>query len=457
MSMMGSARRGACAVAAAVVLAWTLAPRAARAQTGSVSGVVVADETGAPLPYSIVSVAGRPGEQLASDAGRFEISDLTAGAVTIHVRHIGYSARDVPATVVAGETTPVTVRLVHVAVRLDAVRVQAGQSCTQPGRPRADDDSTLATVFDQVEQNAQRYLLVVRQYPFQSVVERTTFDETLRGRYVRAIDTLPGNGDDSWRYAPGQVVARRNDVRQTWGVNVPTITVFADSGFVANHCFWNAGVETLDGHRVVRVDLRVADRIDEPDFNGSLYLDSATFAVRRSLLSLSRPPGHGLNVDSMTIDTRFDEILPSLPMFADVIGRWHYTHARGDVSATVEQQHTLLVEFTGQMPPGLSPSDRRILAPPRLSADHGRLLGVFDARTGDPVPGATVVDSGEHFKGTTSRDGLLGLGKLPFGATRLMFGKPGYVPNFIDVVLSPADTTPITVVLQPVIGRPPNF
>jgi hypothetical protein len=81
---------------------------------------------------------------------------------------------------------------------------------------------------------------------------------------------------------------------------------------------------------------------------------------------------------------------------------------------------------------------------------RNRLLGIFDERTGDPVPDAIVTDV---ISGTTARStptGTVTLLFLPEGTTTIRVTKPGYAEAKLDVKISPADTIPITLVLEKV-------
>ncbi|HEY2064616.1 MAG TPA: carboxypeptidase-like regulatory domain-containing protein, partial [Gemmatimonadaceae bacterium] len=83
-----------CWVARLVPLAITLlltAPAAARAQTGTISGSVVAEGSQRPLANVQVTVEGEAGRGAVTDAaGRFRIAGITGTTVTLNARLIGY-------------------------------------------------------------------------------------------------------------------------------------------------------------------------------------------------------------------------------------------------------------------------------------------------------------------------------------------------------------------------------
>ncbi|HMF27398.1 MAG TPA: carboxypeptidase regulatory-like domain-containing protein, partial [Candidatus Cybelea sp.] len=85
-----------------------VAAQTARAQataidsTGSIAGTVIARETGAALPYSVVSLASIGRERFTNERGTFVLSGIPAGRVRLLVRHIGYSPATVTVDVRAG-------------------------------------------------------------------------------------------------------------------------------------------------------------------------------------------------------------------------------------------------------------------------------------------------------------------------------------------------------------------
>jgi hypothetical protein len=80
--------------------------------------------------------------------------------------------------------------------------------------------------------------------------------------------------------------------------------------------------------------------------------------------------------------------------------------------------------------------------------DHsGRLLGVFDAESGAPIEGASVVDILNGVTALTTTTGTVTLAFLPRGTSLVRIQKIGYKPATLPVTISAADTVPITVLL----------
>jgi hypothetical protein len=83
-----------------------------------------------------------------------------------------------------------------------------------------------------------------------------------------------------------------------------------------------------------------------------------------------------------------------------------------------------------------------------VPAYRARLLGVYDADTGEPIEGAEVADALTHASALTSKTGTVALLFLPDSGSLVRIQKIGYQPATMVVAISPADTVPITVVLS---------
>jgi hypothetical protein len=320
--------------------------------TGTIVGLVTTKEGGVPLAYSVVSAASLGRERFSNGEGVFALSGLPAGALQLRVRHLGYSPVDLNVTIRSGQTDTVRVSLAHIAVRLTAVDVRAYPECKNPGPPKASADPAFATVFDQLKQNAEQYRLLTDTYPFVYAAERTLWNTLVNGEaHTERVDTIVGNSI-RWEYKPGTIV-KRNQPFAPLSMNIPTLVNFAEKSFLENHCFYNGGLETVDGVELLRVDFNPAAKIKEPDVDGSMYLDPTTFQIRRSVLHLSKiPPGvRGLTETEAV--TRFGELFPSIPVIADIesVNRLqaNTTKPTSEASAN-ERQRLISVHFTKGLP-----------------------------------------------------------------------------------------------------------
>jgi hypothetical protein len=87
-------------------------------------------------------------------------------------------------------------------------------------------------------------------------------------------------------------------------------------------------------------------------------------------------------------------------------------------------------------------------SPARLPAYRGRILGVFDANTGEPIEGAQVTDVLSKMSSLTTKTGTVSLVFLPDSGSIVRVQKVGYQPATMVVKISPVDTLPITMLLN---------
>jgi hypothetical protein len=114
-----------------------LAPAAARAQAGTLSGQVV-DADGRPLRAATVEVLGFDGKRTLSDtAGFFRIADLPVVPLTVRVRRIGFEGVDFDIRLIADSTVNVGVKLLPLTTTLDTVTTTAGPEARFRGLAQA--------------------------------------------------------------------------------------------------------------------------------------------------------------------------------------------------------------------------------------------------------------------------------------------------------------------------------
>ena len=87
---------------------------------------------------------------------------------------------------------------------------------------------------------------------------------------------------------------------------------------------------------------------------------------------------------------------------------------------------------------------------PAQTSLRARLLGVYDARTGDAVEGAQVLDVASGTSALTTRTGTVSLGFLIDSGSMVRVQKIGYRAQMLLVKTTPTDTLPVTVVLEPI-------
>ena len=95
-----------------------------------------------------------------------------------------------------------------------------------------------------------------------------------------------------------------------------------------------------------------------------------------------------------------------------------------------------------------SPSPAAATTKQAGNAYRYRLLGVYDEQSGDPIEGVEITDVFNRTKSSTTKTGPVSLFFLPDGGAVVSIRKLGYEPQQMTVAISPADTTPITVILK---------
>jgi hypothetical protein len=324
--------------------------------TGTIVGLVVAAEGGVPLGYGMASIPVRGVERLANERGEFVFANIAAGTVELLVRRIGYTPARITTTVRPGAVDTVRVTLARLAVQLTAVHVSANRVCTHPGAPDPTVDPAFAAIFDQLEQNADAYRLLATTYPFTYDIERRSTIRYVGGdEIVQRLDTERLGTGMKWHYKPGEVVvADASPVNRQVIFNLPALIHFAEPAFLANHCFYSGGRETIAGSPALRVDFLAASRIKTPDVDGSMYIDPVTYQIRRSVLRLTRIPEETPQISSVTVTTDFRTVVASISI-ANVISSTHQLFA--DTTrpvlpfAVYETQRLLRVTFLNGAPP----------------------------------------------------------------------------------------------------------
>src|SRR5207249_10000272 len=130
-------------------------------------------------------------------------------------------------------------------------------TCTQPGAPDRTVTPALATVFDQLVENARRLELLADSNPFRFRLERRFREVNRRGDSLHAeVDTLELDHNEARRrYRPGLIVAPGSGPWQ--GLIVVTLASLHELGdrtFHQNHCFRLVGRDTIEGETLVRID-----------------------------------------------------------------------------------------------------------------------------------------------------------------------------------------------------------
>jgi hypothetical protein len=98
-------------------------------------------------------------------------------------------------------------------------------------------------------------------------------------------------------------------------------------------------------------------------------------------------------------------------------------------------------------------SDARASGSSRLPDYRLRVAGVFDADSGDPLPGVDVIDTLSGTSAKTTTTGTVSLAFVPEGTRVLRLHRESYRDTTFTLTIAPADTAPLTLVLTR--QRPP--
>ncbi len=325
----------------------------------TLSGTIVADETNRPISFSTVRLQPVGRDRFTDQAGKFAYYAVAPGKYQLHVRQVGYLPEDT--TIIVTPNTPIvlSLRMTRIATALDEVKVSAPpRLCIVPDEFLAVADSELTLVLGEAKKNAEREQLLRRTYPFEYKFAQAhdTYDLTTK-QHTLQYDTVTFRSDDTWRYRRGKVVS--NDRSKLFGdirlMRLPTLSDLADRSFLTNHCFKYAGVVTQDGVRAHRIDFSPDSTLIAPDVEGSIFMDSATYKIRRADFRLTRGGTVKPPILGMTVTTSYREILPNVALF-DVIRSAQplgIIVPGGNPTESQETQRLLSFRFLIVSPPGI--------------------------------------------------------------------------------------------------------
>jgi carboxypeptidase-like protein len=303
-------------IAGIIAIAFSSLPAQAPT-TGSaiVVGHTTHRETGDALGYAVISIPSLNRQQFANDRGGFTIRGLPAGPLRIRFKHIGNSPRDTVVTLHDNDTLHLEIALATIVIQLPSVRISGACGDKHPDERAA---GILADLFDQVQQNADRYRLLADSNPFVMTIYRVRGSRTNGGKIVAtSIDTVLRMPFPPQPYKP------RHNVRlaeaelggRSFYLSVPELADFADTAFTNNHCFTYAGQKRVDGDSVIAVDFEPTPALkDEVDFRGTMYVRAEGYQLVRADLDVNKLSSE-LRSSGMTavhVKLTFTEILPGV-------------------------------------------------------------------------------------------------------------------------------------------------
>ncbi len=336
-------------------------PRPNVSGTFTLTGKVEAQATGSPLPYSTVSVDEIGREKFTDAGGTFTYFAVPPGKYRIRIRQLGYLPMDT--TIGLSATSPdIIFSLVRVPSTLANVEVTAPvRRCEVPEENGFVDDADLLTVLGEARKNEQRERLLRRTYPFEYKLAQSHDTHDLKdGTHRMIYDTMTFRSDDDWKYRKGKVVS--DDRSKLFGevrvMRLPTLTDFADQRFLMAHCFKYSGITDEDGPPAHRIDFSPVSDIATPDVEGSIYIDSATYIIRRAEFRLTKGGSIKPAILGMKVTTTYRQILPNVALFDEIVSvqplpggspGYHMSEFR-------QKQQLLSFRFLYGGPPGSGPA-----------------------------------------------------------------------------------------------------
>ncbi len=371
-TMMQSLTAVVSAIVAALVVG-SASPVAAqdRPDLGTLQLSVLDARTDAPLAYAVVRVERLALERFTDARGRITIPTLTPGGYDIVVRRLGFLPLRVQVTVSAGAATVFDARMTRVPQVLTRMDVNAERACATPGAPDAVRQPEVAALVSLLRENADRYGLLVKQYPFVRMQARALGDLRSDAAFVQVVDVTAQPSKTKAEYRAGNVVKRSGT---QYSMALPTILDLADDRFTRSHCYFYGGATRASSpsgdETWLRLDVRADDKLDAPDVHGSFYLDSATAQLRKMDLELSRPdklPKRLATIGVVRVSTRFVEIASGIAVIESVcaVTRLRPSEKVADsVSrALVPIELQQLVSYMFETPPPDVPARREFESP----------------------------------------------------------------------------------------------
>jgi hypothetical protein len=332
------------------------APPPGAVPTYTFSGLVRAEATGFPLPYTAVLVEPLGRERFTDQGGWFRHFAVPAGKYKVRLRQLGYIPVDT--TITISSNFDYAFFLVKVPSTLAEVQVTAPpRRCIVPEENGYVDDPDLTTVLGEARKNAERERLLRRTYPFEYKLAQAHDTYNVETRTHRVVyDTITFRSDDDWRYRKGRVVSE--DQNKLFGtvrvMRLPTLTDLADVRFLTAHCFKYSGLSEEDSIPTHRIDFAPLPEIKAPDVEGSIFIDSATYLIRRAEFRLTRGGSIKPAVLGMKVTTTYREILPNVALFDEIesVQPLSIETPGGHRSEFRQKQRLLTYRFLFNGPPG---------------------------------------------------------------------------------------------------------
>jgi hypothetical protein len=284
----------------------------------SISGTVVGSN-GAPLAYSTVSILETGVHRFANENGSFVLANLSPGAYHLQVKQLGFTARDTLIQVSASAPQQIRIALDPSPFKLATMTIRVSKACVPGDAARGGVD--FETILAELRNNAERERLLVKSYPFEYRLARSFDTPTHLDAVKRGYDTTSYRSDGRPPYEPGRLVRQdlADDSSNTASLMIPVLEDIGDPAFLQSHCFRYKGLERDAGTATHRIDFFPVSSLKKPDIEGSVFLDTASFVVRRATFRMTRPEQFNLSLHDVQVTTNYREIFPGVTVIGDVL------------------------------------------------------------------------------------------------------------------------------------------
>ena len=190
MSVLSGHTQRAALVMSLVALATI--PLASQAPAAASVHGSIRDQSGAPVGFALVTVAGVRG--VADSTGRFSLTNLPAGATDILVRHLGFSPQRISLTLLEGRADSLTVVLTEIPFELAGINTEAATTgrMAEFNRHRINGQGIYLDRQDLEKRRTPRLSDVLRRVPGVRIVSDRTGRSLLRmGRSTSGRDCPP--------------------------------------------------------------------------------------------------------------------------------------------------------------------------------------------------------------------------------------------------------------------------
>jgi hypothetical protein len=426
-------------VAVCLVAPGLLLPALLLAQ--SVRGTVTAQETGEPLPTTVVALLDETGSvraQVLTDArGSFRLQAPTPGSYVLRGERIGRRTAVLPPFDLGpGEDMVRDLVLAVEAISLEGIEVVGDARC----RLRPDEGEALARVWERARMVLEAEALGRREEVLRYRLRDYHRILTPDARRVTEETVSPGGGfmREPYRSAPVEEILEDGWVREdprdgSWEFFAPDAAVLLSEPFQEEHCFRLIRDRNRPG--LLGLAFEPLSRRGPPGIEGALWLDESSGELRVLTYRYTRlPPSAGSprELPSLSEEAMGGRVeFVRLPSGAWVVGRWYIrTPLLHRVTRTVLGRRQEGVELAGVHELGGEVLDVRLPGGDVLNlAARGSVAGVVrDEGEGAPVGGVDLRLEGTAYQARSDTLGRFRFEGIPEGTYRLTARRPGADP-----------------------------